>query len=257
MTRTLRMITALVMAVASLAMLPARGAAQAPRTCPTFSPATLPATTEGTPYSAKLFSGPGQVSVYWAPTNGLTVRDSMLSGTPAGPGLYRTIINLTLDYACEGFSQDGHQKYTIQKSYTTQVKDLHPPQVASFASSSSTLTASGGTITVTVQAVDNFVVAKALLTTTHPDGHSGSTYLPQVSGATAASMFIAAPAPSASVWKQNITLPSNTSSSPVVYSFAITVSDKDLNAAKAGPVTVTIAGRAPSTEIPRPRLPGR
>lgn len=228
----------------------ADGAAQS-HACPTFTPPPLPEAKEGASYSVKVMSGPGVRQVKFAPPQALTFNDSVVAGVPARPGTYSFEYKVTLNYTCAGFYSDGG-KWSRTESHRITVHDVTPPQITSFTASPNEMTASGGTLTVELKGIDNFGVAKAVLSTKHPDGHTGSSFMHQTGGY--AIPPTAPLTPAASTWTQKIEIPINTEPTPVVWTFIVNAYDPEGNGVKGGPIMVRVAGRSTEGLIKPPPI---
>ncbi|HEX9108875.1 MAG TPA: hypothetical protein VF832_16630 [Longimicrobiales bacterium] len=215
---------------------------------------SLPDATEGVAYNAALFtSNNSSTGANGTATNlpaGLTQAGTYLRGTPTAPGSYT--IGLTYQTACGKPLKDkssnidaGPPTTFAHAGIALKVRDTHPPTIASFKVTPDNLGFAGGSVTLAVTAGDNVGVTRVMMTTRHPDGHSGSALVP-LSGGSAAN----------GTWSISFSLGGNATSAPASYAFTIGVSDADGNTAKAGPSTVTLAAHAaqqvPQAVIKRP-----
>lgn len=117
------------------------------------------------------------------------------------------------------------------------VRDVTPPRITAFTASPTELSASGGTVTIEVEGNDNVGVTKVMLTTLPPDGQQGSIATRLAGG------HAALPGAGASGnWIHTIEIPANPATTPATWTFNVAAYDKDGNAARAGPITVTVAG---------------
>lgn len=200
---------------------------------------SLPDAIEGVPYDAPLLL-PNSPVPGFSGSNlppGLAVVDAHVKGTPTTPGSYN--IGLTYADRCgkpvkekETNIDAGPPNTVAHRVVPLKVKDAHAPTIGSFSVTPNNLGTTGGSVTLAVKATDNVGVTRVMMTTTHPDGHSGSAFVTMTSG-TAAN----------GTWSITFALGANTATAPATYSFAIAVGDQDGNTAKAGPNTVVIAAR--------------
>ena len=206
------------------------------------SPAALPVATEGVAYNASILTSAspalGGMTASGLPP-GLALVDRYVRGTPATPGTYAIGLKKYYRNGCGKPVPAKENPETPVTSMSTEVvtlkvRDTHPPTIGGFTVTPNTLGASGGSVTLTVKAADNVVVNRIMMTTLHPDGHSGSALVP-MTGGTAAN----------GTWSISFALGGNATSAPVSYAFTINASDLDGNTAKAGPATVVVAAKAP------------
>lgn len=121
------------------------------------------------------------------------------------------------------------------------VRDVTPPRITAFTASPTELSASGGTVTIEVEGNDNVGVTKVVLTTLRPDGQQSSIMVRQ-SGGNEATNRSAGPAAVASKWIHTMEIPANPATTPATWTFSVAAYDKEGNGARAGPITVTVAG---------------
>jgi len=208
--------------------------------CPAWAASPLPQAMPGQSYSASLGKNVGAVKV--EPTipirpalpPGFSAVGSDIKGTttPAAGGSYEFKATFSSNTACPNGVGAGASGFVYSHTFTLEVRDLEPPRLTSFTVDQPNLGAGGGNVRVSATATDNFAVRRAMLTTKHPDGHSGSTLMPGDQGNMKGD------------WQITIPLPVNTQATPAVYAFTISVEDLDGNVARGGPVTVTVAPRA-------------
>lgn len=213
------------------------------------SPASLPLATEGVAYNASILTStsPGLAGMNASnlPT-GLALVGRYVTGTPTAPGSFSIGLNKYYRNGCgkpipEKQTDEGPATHLSHETVTLRVRDTHAPTISGFTVTPETLGFAGGNVTLTVLAADNAGVTRILMTTRHPDGHSGSAQVP-MSGGTAAN----------GTWSITFALGGNATSAPVSYAFTISASDLDGNTSKAGPRTVVVAGHSAEPRIPLP-----
>jgi hypothetical protein len=219
-----------------------------------LSPASLPPAAEGAAYNASVLTttSPALAGMRAGTLPpGLTLVDRYLRGTPAAPGTYTIGLNKYYNNGCgkavpqKQGDPEVPAPHMSHETLELRVRDTHPPAITAFNVTPATLGSAGGTVTLTVQAADNAGVGRIMMTTTHPDGHSGSALVPMTAGTAAGG-----------TWSITFALGGNTATSPASYAFTVSASDADGNTAKAGPRTVVLAARTnqpPSLQaVPRP-----
>lgn len=215
--------------------------------CPAWAASPLPEASPGQPYSASLgkYIGDVKVESTMAPIRpalpaGFSTVASDVRGTTtvAAGGWYEFKATYTSSKSCPNAVITGASTYVYSKTFRLKVRDLDPPKLTSFTVDQPNIVASGGGVLVSAMAIDNFAVRRAMLTTKHPDGHSGSTLMPGDQGNMKGD------------WRITIPLPANTRATPAVYSFTVSVEDLDGNAVRGGPITVTVAARGAAPAVP-------
>jgi hypothetical protein len=204
------------------------------------SPASLPLAIEGVAYNASILTSTSPALGGMSASNlppGLALVDRYVRGTPTGPGTFSVTLKKYYRNGCgkplvsKPSSESPGTNMSIE-TITLKVRDSHPPVISSFAVAPETLGSSGGSVTLTVQASDNSGVARILMTTRHPDGHSGSAMIP-LTGGTALN----------GTWSITFALGGNSTNVPVNYAFTVSASDADGNTSNAGPKTIVVAAR--------------
>jgi hypothetical protein len=200
--------------------------------------AQLPEAAAGKAYTLAVFSG-GRAPVTYDAQGlppGMQMRsDGSVSGTAMTPGSYPVTITA---------SDVGPRAQSARVQATLKVKDSQAPTVGSFTVTPDTVISNGGDVTLSVQASDNIAVGRIMMTTRHPDGHSGSAQVPMTGGTSANG-----------TWKITFPLAGNSTGAAVSYAFTISASDLDGNTVQAGPRTVVVAahGQQPLRLPPPPR----
>jgi len=130
------------------------------------------------------------------------------------------------------------------------VKDLVPPQLLSFTVTPAELPSTGGDVTATVRASDNFGIAPPTLVYTQPDGRTSGLRMP-LSGGSAQS----------GEWKSSWTIPMNPDPTPKMYSLKLTLADVDSNVVAGPTLNIKVAGKtagpAMPGALPAPTIPRR
>ena len=208
--------------------------------CPVWASSPLPDARQGQPYSASLGSNiiAGVSAVQTMPPlpampAGLTLAGDKVQGTPTNAGYASFTTQLSVLYPCLGAGatiSGGKVSYYVRKSFQFKVRDVQPPQITAFSTDPRTVDATGGTVMVLVDASDNVGVNRVMLTTLQPNGHQGSTPMPGPNGSAAGK------------WQVAIPVAANAATTPAVYTFTVSVEDKDGNIARAGPVTAAVGG---------------
>ena len=231
--------TALPFVLAWLLAIPARARAQdLPVMECANSPASLPLATEGVAYNASILTSTSPALGGMTASNlppGLALVDRYVRGTPTTPGTFSIGLK---KYYRNGCGKPLPQKPSPElpvtnmsvETVTLKVRDSHPPTIGSFTVTPAALGSAGGSVTLSVQAADNVGISRIMMTTRHPDGHSGSALVP-MTGGTAAN----------GTWSITFALGGNSTSTPASYTFTVSASDLDGNTATAGAKTVIVA----------------
>jgi hypothetical protein len=212
------------------------------------SPASLPLATEGVAYNASILTSTSPALGGMAASNlppGLVLVDRYVRGTPTAPGVFSISLKKYYRNGCGKPlpSKSSPESPGANMSFETvmlKVRDSHPPTIGGFAVTPETLGYAGGNVTLTVKAADNSGVGRIMMTTRHPDGHSGSALVPMTGGTAVMG-----------TWSITFALGGNATAAPVSYTFTVAVSDADGNTANAGPKTIVVAVRgAPPLKPP-------
>ena len=213
----------------------------------------LPDATEGAAYNAALFtsnnSTTGANGTATGLPAGLSQAGTYVHGTPTVPGSFT--ISLTYASACgkplkeKQTDPDAGPPTTFTRAIIPlKVRDAHPPTIGSLKVTPQNLASTGGAVTLTLSAGDNVGVTRVMMTTVHPDGHSGSAYVPLTGGSAANG-----------TWSISFALGANATTAPASYAFTVAASDLDGNTARAGPSTVIVAAHAAQPPQTLPRRP--
>jgi hypothetical protein len=216
------------------------------------SPALLPLATEGVAYNASILTSTSPALGGMTASNlppGLALVDRYVRGTPTTPGTFSISLKKYYRNGCgkpvpSKSSPESPVTNMSIETVTLQVRDSHPPTISSFTITPETLGYAGGNVTLTVKAADNAGVGRIMMTTRHPDGHSGSALVP-MTGGTAAN----------GTWSISFGLGGNTTASPLSYTFTIAASDADGNTTNAGPKAIVVAVRGAQPFKPQMQHP--